>query len=43
MKDLLVNCIGAIVFSILGYFYIKQRGKGNFIKQFIPVLKNKQI
>lgn len=39
MKDLIVNCIGAIVFSILGYFYIKQRGKGNFIKQFIPRMK----
>ncbi|MCI8546896.1 MAG: hypothetical protein HFJ44_06665 [Clostridia bacterium] len=41
MKDLIVNCVGAIVFSILGYFYIKQRGKGNFIKQFIPRMKQK--
>jgi len=41
MKDLIVNFIGATVFSILGYFYIKQRGKGNFIKQFIPTLKEK--
>ncbi len=41
MKDLIVNFIGATVFSILGYFYIKQRGKGNFIKQFIPTVKEK--
>lgn len=39
MKDLIVNCIGAIVFSILGYLYIKQRGDGKFIKQFIPRMK----
>jgi len=25
MKDLLVNCIGAVVFSIAGYFYEKAR------------------
>ena len=35
MQDLLVNFIGAAVFSIFGYFYIKQRGKGNFLKRFI--------
>lgn len=27
MKDLFVNLIGAVVFSIFGYFYVKQRGK----------------
>ncbi|MCI8474525.1 MAG: hypothetical protein HFF07_04235 [Oscillospiraceae bacterium] len=36
MKDLVVNFIGAIVFSIIGYFYIKQRGKGRFARRFIP-------
>lgn len=40
MKDLEVNFIGAIIFSILGYIYIKQRGKGNFIKNFIPKIKH---
>ncbi len=35
MLDLLVNFIGAAVFSVFGYFYIKQRGKGNFLKRFI--------
>lgn len=40
MKDLIVNCVGAVVFSTLGYLYIKQRGNGKFIKQFIPVIKS---
>lgn len=35
MMDLVVNFIGAAVFSTFGYFYIKQRGRGNFIKRFI--------
>lgn len=39
MKDLIVNCVGAITFSIFGYIYIKQRGKGKFIRQFIPRIK----
>lgn len=41
MKDLLVNFIGAVVFSVIGYFYVKKRGKGNFAKRFIPRLKTK--
>ena len=36
MKDLWVNLIGAVVFSILGYFYVKSRGKGWFARNFIP-------
>ncbi len=36
MKDLIVNCIGAIVFSIIGYFYIIGRNKGVFASKFIP-------
>lgn len=36
MKDLLVNFAGAIIFSIVGYFYIKNRGKGKFAKGLIP-------
>lgn len=35
MMDLFVNFIGATVFSIFGYFYVKHRGKGNFLKRFI--------
>lgn len=41
MKDLLVNFIGAVVFSIIGYFYVKNRGKGRFAKGLIPRLKAK--
>ncbi len=36
MKDLFVNFIGAVVFSILGYIYIKTRGKNKFASYFIP-------
>ena len=36
MKDLFVNFIGAVVFSIIGYFYVKSRGKGKFASRFIP-------
>lgn len=37
MKDLLVNFIGAVVFNIAGFFFLKNRGKkAGFIKNFIP-------
>ncbi len=36
MKDLFVNFIGAVVFSVIGYFYVKGRGKGGFAQRFIP-------
>ena len=36
MKDLFVNFIGAVVFSVIGYFYVKNRGKGKFARRFIP-------
>ena len=36
MKDLIVNFIGAVVFSIIGYFYVKEKGKGRFAARFIP-------
>lgn len=39
MEDLLVNFIGAVVFSVIGYFYIKGRGKGGLIRQFVPTRK----
>ena len=38
MKDLFVNFIGAVAFSIIGYFYVKTRGKGRFARRFIPQL-----
>lgn len=37
MEDLFVNFIGALIFSIIGYFYVLSRGKGKFVKRFIPV------
>ena len=42
MKDLLVNCIGAIVFSVIGVFYLKQRDKGGVAEAFIPQLKTEE-
>lgn len=35
MKDMIVNFIGAIVFSIIGYFYTKNSGHGKIAKLFI--------
>lgn len=43
MKDLFVNFIGAVVFSIIGYFYIKTRGKGRIARLFIPQLKKQKV
>ena len=37
MQDLLVNFIGAVVFSTIGFFFVKSRGKGRFARRFIPV------
>lgn len=36
MKDLFVNFIGAVIFSVIGFFYVKYRGKHKFAEQFIP-------
>ncbi len=36
MEDLFVNFIGASVFSLVGYFYVKRRGQGRFARRFIP-------
>ena len=37
MKDLFVNFIGAVVFSVIGFLYIKNREKYKFAKNFIPI------
>ena len=39
MFDLWVNFIGAVIFSVIGYFYIKYMGHGKLAKRFIPRLK----
>ncbi len=36
MEDLFVNFIGAVIFSIIGYFYVRSKGKGRFARRFIP-------
>lgn len=36
MKDLLVNFVGAVVFSVIGFFYVKNQGKGKIARMFIP-------
>ncbi|MFR3787216.1 MAG: hypothetical protein ACLTWR_07990 [Agathobaculum desmolans] len=38
MKDLLVNFIGAVLFSVIGFFYVKTRGKGKLAASLIPVV-----
>lgn len=38
MADLFVNFIGAVVFSTIGYFYIKHRGRGKIARAFIPTI-----
>ena len=42
MKDLMVNFIGAFVFSIIGFFFVKEKGEGKFAKQFIPQLQESE-
>ena len=42
MKDLIVNFIGAVVFSVIGYFYVKNRGHGRVVKRFVPRKKSKE-
>ncbi len=39
MQDLFVNLIGAIVFSIFGFLYVKSHGKNKLASHFIPTLK----
>lgn len=36
MMDLLVNLIGAVVFSFFGFFYVKTKGQGKLARNFIP-------
>ena len=38
MKDLLVNCLGAIIFSVIGVIYLHNRGRGRFARSLIPKL-----
>ncbi len=42
MTDLIVNFVGASVFSLFGYFYVKHGGKDSFVSMFIPHKKDKK-
>lgn len=42
MKDLFVNFIGAVVFSIIGLLYIKDRDEYKFAEKFMPVMKTEE-
>ena len=41
MQDLIVNFIGAFVFSVIGFFFVKNRGQGKVASGFIPRRKDK--
>lgn len=41
MKDLFVNFIGAVVFSVIGFFYARGRGKKRVVYLFVPRKKSK--
>lgn len=41
MQDLFVNFIGALVFSLVGYFYVKGRGRGAIAHRFIPKVRHR--
>ncbi len=36
IKDLFINFIGAVAFSIIGFFYVKHNGKGKIATSLIP-------
>lgn len=42
MKDLFVNFIGAVVFSVIGFFYVKEKGKGKVAHRFIPQVEQQK-
>ena len=42
MKDLIVNFIGAVVFSIIGILYLRTLGKGKLAASLIPQVRSKQ-
>ena len=33
----IILIIGALIFSTIGYLYVRSRGQGRFVKRFIPV------
>lgn len=43
MKDLQVNFVGAVAFSVIGYFYVKNRGKGKLAASLIPIVLDPEV
>ena len=42
MKDLMVNFVGAVVFSIVGVVYLRRRGEGRLAASLIPQVKGQE-
>ena len=36
MQDLIVNFVGALLFSVIGFFYVRNRGKGGVVRWLVP-------
>ena len=43
MKDLIVNFIGAVTFSVIGFLYIRNRDGYKFVELFIPNRKRSDV
>ncbi len=43
MKDLFVNFVGAVFFSVFGYLYILNRERFGFVNHFIPLRKEQRL
>lgn len=39
MGDMIVNFLGATIFSIIGYFYVKSQGNNRIVNKFVPKRK----
>lgn len=42
MHDLIVNFVGAAIFSIIGYFYVKNKDESSIVRKFVPRKKSKE-
>ena len=36
MQDLIVNFVGALLFSVIGFFYVRNRGKSGVVRWLVP-------
>lgn len=41
MNDLLVNFVGALVFSVIGFVYLRNRGRSSFLRRLVPRRKRR--